>query len=376
MTQTLNNNKFSSELASSPKVRESGIELFRIISMILIIAHHYVVNSGVMLVANANPTSINSLFLFLFGGWGKTGINCFVLITGYFMCRSNISSKKFIKLLLEIEFYKILVYAMFVLFGYEAFSIKGLALAVLPIKSVGTNFTGCYLLFFLLIPFLNILVKNMSERQHVLLLIVVLLIYTIIGTLPKFSVTMNYVSWYIVLYFIASYVRTYPKDIFSSKKFWGIASLITFIVSAMSIVVLAFVDAKFKSNYKFYFVADCNKVLALLTGFSAFMFFKNLKFKSKFINTVAASCFGVLLIHANSDTMRRWLWQDVCKVSQAYGASYMILHAIICVIVIYVLCTVIDYLRIRFIEKPLMNKFNDKFTKIDDYISGKKTKGE
>ena len=29
------------------KERESGIELFRIITMLLIIAHHYVVNSGV-----------------------------------------------------------------------------------------------------------------------------------------------------------------------------------------------------------------------------------------------------------------------------------------------------------------------------------------
>lgn len=29
------------------KQRESGIELFRIIAMLLIVAHHYVVNSGV-----------------------------------------------------------------------------------------------------------------------------------------------------------------------------------------------------------------------------------------------------------------------------------------------------------------------------------------
>jgi hypothetical protein len=102
--------------------------------MLLIIAHHFVVNSGLTSVDGVmmtNPTNVKTLFLWMFGMWGKTGINCFVLITGYFMCKSNISSKKFIKLLLEIEFYRILIYAIFACTGYEAFSIKGLLRAII-----------------------------------------------------------------------------------------------------------------------------------------------------------------------------------------------------------------------------------------------------
>lgn len=63
------------------KVRNSNLELYRIIVMILIIAHHYVVNSGLTSIGGPialNPTSAKSLFLLLFGAWGKTGINCFV----------------------------------------------------------------------------------------------------------------------------------------------------------------------------------------------------------------------------------------------------------------------------------------------------------
>ncbi len=67
--------------------RSSNLELFRIITMLLIIAHHYVVNSGLTEILYVNPLSSKSIFLFLFGAWGKTGINCFVLITGYFMCK-------------------------------------------------------------------------------------------------------------------------------------------------------------------------------------------------------------------------------------------------------------------------------------------------
>lgn len=35
--------------------RESGLELFRILTMMLIIAHHYVVNSGLIDVIFADP---------------------------------------------------------------------------------------------------------------------------------------------------------------------------------------------------------------------------------------------------------------------------------------------------------------------------------
>ena len=34
----------------------------------------------------------------------------------------------------------------------------------------------------------------------------------------------------------------------------------------------------------------------------------------KLINTISASTFGVLLIHANSDFMRQWLWNDTIVV--------------------------------------------------------------
>ena len=71
--------------------RESSLELYRIILMFLIVAHHYVVNSGVWNVVNADPLSPKSLFLLEFAAWGKTGINCFMMITGYFMCKSNIT---------------------------------------------------------------------------------------------------------------------------------------------------------------------------------------------------------------------------------------------------------------------------------------------
>ena len=74
----------------------------------MIVAHHYVVNSGLFDSGGpmvSNPISANTLFLALFGALGKVGINCFLMITGYFMCTSHITVRKFIKLILQIYLY-------------------------------------------------------------------------------------------------------------------------------------------------------------------------------------------------------------------------------------------------------------------------------
>jgi hypothetical protein len=323
--------------------------------MILIIAHHYVVNSGLLDVMAENPLSGMSIFLYLFGAWGKVGINYFVLITGYFMCKSQITPQKFFKLLFEVEFYKIVIYFIFLITGYQAFSLKTLVKAFLPIVSVSDGFTGCYLLFYLFIPFLNILIRNMNEKQHIALLVLTTFIYVILGTVPKITVTFNYITWFIVLYFIAAYLRLYPKKFSENTKFWGWLSLACLLVSMLSIVCCLWLNVKFGILGAFYFVIDSNKILAVADAICWFMFFKNVKIKhNKFINGVAATTFGVLCIHANSDAMRQWLWQDLLNNAGMYGSNLIFFHAIVSVLAVFAICSLIDFVRIHLIEKPFL----------------------
>lgn len=337
--------------------------------MIFIVAHHYVVNSGLLELMYQEPLCGKSIFLFLFGMWGKTGINCFVLITGYFMCTSKITLRKFLKLLMMIYFYKIVIYGIFVVFGYEALSLSGIAKTLLPVTSVTQNFVGCYILFYLTIPFLNILVAKMTKRQHFLSICLGLLIYTIIGSIPKIQVDMNYVSWFILLFLIGSYLRLYPEKWFSSRKILASVTAVSICLATASVItfliVQEWINSRFDTNIElaYFLVADSNKILAVAVAVCSFMLFKNLGIKyNRAINTVASATFGVLLIHANSDTMRQWLWSDTLNNVGWYtakigdgGTFTVILHAFLCVFVVYSACTIIEYLRLRFAEKPLLD---------------------
>lgn len=358
-------NKDENALLEKPnkEMRSSNLELFRIFTMLLIIAHHYVVNSGLFSFEFilSTPTSFKSIFLLLFGAWGKIGINCFVLITAYFMCRKNISASKFFKLFFEVLFYNLVINLIFFVSGYADFSFKSFIKIFDPIESVTNNFTGCYLLFFLCIPFLNALVHNLNQKQHLLLILLSCFIYVFLGSIPNFGLFMNYITWYIVLYFIGSFIRLYPKKFFNATSVYGLLSLICFILSSTSVVCLAF----FKPTWVYFFVMDSNKIFAVLTALSWFMFFKNIKMKNfKFINTIASATFGVLLIHANSDTMRKWLWGDTLKNTQMFSSNWVYLHAIVSVLSIFIICVVIDLIRQKLIEKPFLKWWDKILEKI------------
>jgi hypothetical protein len=113
----------------------------------------------------------------------------------------------------------------------------------------------------------------------------------------------------------------------------------------------------------YWMLSDSNKLLATLNSVCLFTLFKNINLKyNPIINKIAASAFGVLMIHANSDSMRSWLWGDLLNNVKAYHSSYFVIHAFLSVIGIYIVCTLIDMLRIKFLEKPFFNWYDKKHT--------------
>lgn len=330
--------------------------------MLSIVAHHYVVNSGLMAEINkSGPMGFNSLFLLLYGCWGKIGINCFVLITGYFMCQSNITVKKFLKLVLEWLFYKYIILAIFVLTGYQTFTVKEMIKNLLPIRTLTDGFTSCYIVFFLFIPFLNLLIHAMNEKQHRWLLILSIGVFSALTSIPGINVGSSYVFWFMNLYLVSSYIRLYPIPLFENTRFWGWMSLLAIACSYASVIAMAWMQDTFGFSLGYYFfLADSNKITALAVALCFFLSFKNWKLKyNPIINTIAASTFGVLCIHANSDTMRQWLWVDVCNNVGFFTSDYLVLHAVGVVLAVFAVCTAIDQLRIRFVERPFF-RFYDK----------------
>lgn len=337
--------------------RKSNIELYRILVMLSIIAHHYVVNSGVEeMLSYDNIYDWRSVFTWLFGMWGKTGINCFVLITGYYMCQSQITIRKFLKLLLEVEFYSVVIYGIFLAFGRETLSATRLFHVLCPITEFRSGFISCFLCFYLFIPFLNILIRNMSKREHLSLIGLCLLFFTIWDLLPGVEMV-GYTVWFGVIYVIGAYLRLYSIEN-KAVNFLiggnGVGTLICVLLSLGSVLLTMQMRHWGLCHWwPMHWVSDSDAPLAVLTSVSLFNYFRQVQIpQSKLINALGASSFGVLCIHAASDAMRGWLWHDIVDCVGHYSYWWMPMCAFASVISIYVVCTIIDRIRVYVIERP------------------------
>ena len=247
-------------------VRKSNIELLRIVSMFMILTHHYVVNSGIMEGFGAGSTSINYIFLALFGMWGKTGINIFIMISGYFMCRSKLTVKRYCKVLFEYFFYLFVIYFTLLFMGYEVFNvarINDLLFGVFKYANVSGNFLGSFFMFYLFIPFINKFIHQLTKAEFRNLILLLLFVFTILSTVFFNIFVFGEIFWFIAIYLIGAYLKLYPPTWANSLKASRNLLILSLIVSYASVVLMVI---KEQFMYTFYFVIDANKLGAVLVS--------------------------------------------------------------------------------------------------------------
>ncbi len=343
------------------KGRQSNVELYRIIVMLLIVAHHYLVNSKLQGVVNAGLCSTpRTIFYLLLCAWGKTGINCFVCITSWFMCKSNINAKKFIKLLCQIYFYRLLFSAVFICTGSIELTPRRLFSILFPLGGhVDTGFINCFIVFYLCIPFLNRLLGSISQLMHFRLVMIFLGIYTFATAIPYFSIQFNYISWFIVLYVTVAYLRFYKSSFTESRKYCGFSMLVLICIAVFSIIAIFLLTCYVNKKYidlVYYWISDSHKILACGIGITSFLFFKNLNIpSSKIINAISATTFGVLLIHADSRAMKHFIWDGLIRASEFVDSKWFVVHSIGSVLAVFAVCSLIEFLRIKLIEPHILS---------------------
>lgn len=337
--------------------RNSNLEIMRILLMTAIIAHHYVINSCVEQTYDLSCFSAEVFFLQIFGMLGKTAINGFTLINGFFMVKSNATLKKFLKLYLQVKFYYIGMYLLFAAVGYETFSLQGLKTAAFNVLyELNWLYVGTYLVFFLLIPFLNVLANHLTKRQYQYVLILGITYYTLISTFTGAD-TFSYLGWLAVMYLLGGYFSLYGCTLpfWGSVRFAGAGTVITLCLMCASILAVDLWGTEYGFTDYYYFVHDAHKILAVLCAVSVFLFFLWLPGRCNLrINRIAASMFGVLLIHSNGSAIRRLLWDQLFDPKDVLGQGLLpvAVQAVTAVAAVFLCCLAIDQLRISFVEKP------------------------
>ncbi len=360
------------------KARNSNLEILRIISMLMIIVSHYSVHNKIDF--SAMPFSFNK-YLLQICLLGNIGVILFIMITGYFSVESKkgIKISKIFKIYLQVVFYAVTIFSIFVLLGKVDFSLKQMIKNLFPITYKRYWFITAYVVLYLLTPFLNEYINSINRKK---LLNFILALFTLIAILSFFT-TSNYflseITQFILFYSMGAYLKKYPSNIFTKKKVRVILIITTIILLLASVLLINIAAFKIselvrRGNYFFSRISP----LVILLSLGLFTTFINKKeYSSKFLNTVSATTFGIYLIHDN-EYIRSVLWSQILKVPEIAKTNYLLLHMLISVIGVFVVCSIIEFIRINTIERVTdkiflnrIDKWQDKFMQFKDKIMDK-----
>ncbi|WP_271813224.1 acyltransferase [Clostridium beijerinckii] len=337
--------------------RSSNLELLRIFAIVMIIAHHYSVHGGWDI---PNELSYNRIIVQLISLGGKLGVNCFILITGYFMINSKFNIKKFSKIIGQVFFYSVAIMLVFKLFGISHIGIRETAKSFFPIIFSKYWFATTYVELYILSPYLNKLINYCTEKEYQRLLIILIIILSVIPTFTNSLPGIDNLPWFVFLYLVASYIRKYQYNFFDRRKlllliFIGSYMLIMISVVIIDLFALKIPDFPFDPT----FLREMNSLPMFICSISLFIYFKKLDMGSKkIINNISSTTFGIYLIHDNN-LVRSYLWEHIAKNNSFYNSRWLSLHAIVTISLVFFICMIIEGVRINFIEKPAM-KFLDK----------------
>lgn len=320
---------------SSSKVRESNFELLRIMAMIMIILHHFVVHSSYVLPCGQELT-FNDGVLSFFQAGGKLGVVLFSMVTGYYMVESKARFKKLIGLELQVLFYSITFMLLFWGVGLLQLGRKELITYLFPNISNTYWFFSSYFIMYLLIPYINKLIMAMQKDEFFKLLVILFVILILFPSLFIYNGRFDQGIYLIYYYMVGAYIKLYGV----SRKRKNIKYLSGFALSYLVIILASLVIRYLSCSYGvmgqyIYFLSRTDSILIFSSALCLFEFFKNLQIKNNvLINLLSSVSFGVYLFH-DHPLVRELLWKRIFLVGNFIDSPLFLIIGIVIAVIVY-----------------------------------------
>lgn len=358
------------------KVRESNMELLRIIAMIMIIFYHFFYHTGLLTNATGSLAVASRIIVSVL----VMHVNLFILISGYYSYKSKFKISKLLSLNNSIWFYVVIFTLIGLLFLGINYNNTDLLKAFLPITFDDYWFMTNFLLLYLLSPFINKIIDNISKKQHLILLIILFIVFSILPTYSNeefFMIGHGYSLYsFIFIYLIGAFLGKYKIDI-------KVKCLIPIFIGTILLNILQYYVGWhfiYVNNSLLYYlgeslansVLDYSNPLIIIQAISFFLLFTKISIKSKFINFISSCVLGVYLIHDNE--VFRGIYSNLFIFKNSLN---VILIGIAFTIIIFISCTIIEIIRkqlFKFIYnlkicKKIRPKYSKYFKKIENIIN-------
>lgn len=339
--------------------RNANIELLRIVAMLMILTLHFNHFSGADLVLGESASSVQ-IFATILEAIAITGVNVYVLISGYFLSASNVKLSKMLQLIMQVYFYTFLISLAMIFVGTYRVGpgdkLDRTLKYLFPISAEHYWFVTAYVIMYVLSPVMNAAVNTLKRKQ---------LKVVIIGLLFWFSFIKSVVpvmfgtdrkgydfGWFICLYLIAAYIRKYNIVLFRNAK----RSAVVFVASAIMLATISLVFYKINldtGRFKYYATVPYhyNYIFTLTGALGLFSVFRFMRLKENWfadvIRIIAPYTLGVYLLHMHVEIADRWIgWIEnlIGEVPMDNAFKYFI-HLLISIFIVFFAGIFIDWIR-------------------------------
>lgn len=307
-------NRINSQIVRNQ--RSSSFELLRIVCILFIVAGHMFM--GHDWADNMLDSTIKIGLRPMF----SVGVNCFVLISGWFGIKLN--WRKLRNLNSMVTFWTITLGVFAIVLGLHAINLRKDILLLLPVLTKQYWFITIYFVLCVISPALNILVEHIEKDAFKKLLIAMFILFV---ALPTIAFILNFESItndagygivnFVFLYLLGRYLRLHYVSKYN--KYTDLAGYFSAVILC-GVVQIAISKVL---GFEFTSFGSYDTIFIFFGAVFLFMFFSKLNFKSRVVNWMATFCLATYIIHLHP-WIFAWLYQDFLGGNTIQGFPYLI----------------------------------------------------
>jgi len=300
--------------------RQSNLELLRCISMFFVLMVHCNYR-GILDVFN-QPLSPESFIRIVVEAIAIIGVNCFILISGYFGIKLRV--KSLANLCFQIYFFAALAFIVFIILRASGWAdgelTNGLIIRFVFPVSHWIWFTPCYILLMLFSPILNAWLNSSSLKSICILTVSIYVLTYFWGIIwQQWHGFGGYeVGFFVILYSCGHIIhRLNDLNKLPSSRLAGAG----YLTGVMLLIIIALIQYKIPVFRSLIWSYDCP--IVFFQSVMMFIFFVNMKINyNKAINFIGRSSFAVLLFHISPKYGLGDILPTICE-STNYPPRYL-----------------------------------------------------
>ena len=341
-------------MAQKTGARQQNLDELRALAMMMVVVLHFLGKGNLLGDVTADTMDSVGVFAWVLEAFCIVAVNCYMLLSGYFLCESEFKLSRLFKHYLQVWMYSVGIGLVAAATGFvpaaEVDTHYYLTL-LFPVSMGHYWFMTAYLFLYVMLPVVLTGVRHMDQKQMQGSILLLLVVFCLCKSVLPFRLEqdgLGYdVVWYLCVFLLAAYIRKFGMPVLAKR--WR---CMCFYLGGCGLILAEFFVLRelylrrgsFGLILKVSF--EYNHMFALLAAVGLFGFFLQSKgsgIAGKAARVISPYVLGVYLLHENIGV--RYGWQRLFHAGEIRTVPELILWTLLAAVCMFAAGVALEWLR-------------------------------